>query len=209
VSSLWRLQTVPTQSGDHEGTESQGIIKDFKELSKIASTDQIFQIVNKVNMESIEELEKCVEGKFKLLAFISEDTGRVMEQGDVKAMERQARALERNVEKIHEIKLQLQEVKIEGGCEPTEVREWTKALEDKLSKYENDLKTIKREVAGIENQEKEAIEEDQRKRLFDKEIKLQEAKLQRQFEMEERVSRRVSSPHPIQEILAEQSCLNL
>lgn len=137
-------------------------------------------------MASVEELNKFIEGKLKLLAFISEDTRRVIEQGDVKAMERQAGSLDKTIDKLHECKLQLQEIKIEGDEDPAEVQKWKEELEAKISKYENDVKSIKGEVSGIERKEKEAIEEEKCKRLFDEELRLQEAKLQRQFEMEDK-----------------------
>ena len=130
-------------------------------------------------MANTEGLEKVINGKLKLLAFMSEDTGRILDQKDVKAMGRQADALEKTLDKIHESKLQLQAIKIEGDADPLEVRKWTEELEAKLSKYEDEAKTLKEKVT-------DSIEEEKQKRLFDQEIKLQEAKLQRQFELEQK-----------------------
>ena len=41
----------------------------------------------KETMASVKELNKFIKGKLKLLAFISEDTSRVIEQGDVNSSE--------------------------------------------------------------------------------------------------------------------------
>ena len=135
-------------------------------------------------MSTAKDLEKVINGKFKLLAFMSEDTGHIMVKKDIKVMGRQADALEKTIDKIHELKLQLQAVKIENDGDPTEVRKWTEELEVKLSKHEDEVKALKKEVTGIITKEEEIIEEEKRKRLFDQEIKLQEAKLKHQFELE-------------------------
>ena len=80
-------------------------------------------------MSTAKDLEKVINGKFKLLAFMSEDTGHIMDQKDIKVMGRQGDALEKAIDKIHELKLQLQAVKIENDSDPTEVRKWTEELE--------------------------------------------------------------------------------
>ena len=102
-----------------------------------------------------QELEKAIEGKLRLLAFKSEETSKALEKGDIRCLKRLAKALIDNIEQVHEIKLQIEEVKIQAQ-EPAEVRTWSQSIDLKLQKYEKELTIINQGIAAMEDKENES-----------------------------------------------------
>ena len=54
-------------------------------------------------------VEKKIEGKLRLLKFNNEQTTKIVESADLKAIERHVSVLESIIEKVHELKLEVQE----------------------------------------------------------------------------------------------------
>jgi DNA-binding protein len=69
-------------------------------------------------------VEKKIEGKLRLLKFNNEQTTKIVESADLKAIERHVSVLESIIEKVHELKLEVQEIKFESGEEIGKVRLW-------------------------------------------------------------------------------------
>ena len=65
-------------------------------------------------MAGLKTIEKKIEDKLRFLKLNSEETSKIIESGDLKAIERQASVLESIIDKLHEFKLQVQEIKIDG-----------------------------------------------------------------------------------------------
>ena len=57
-------------------------------------------------MSEVKTLEEKIEGKLKMLKFTAEDTEKILETEDVKAIERHGGALESIIDKTHQLKLQ-------------------------------------------------------------------------------------------------------
>ena len=73
-------------------------------------------------MSEIKALQETIEGKLKMLKFTVQDTEKILETEDVKTIERHGSALESINDKTHQLKLQVQELRIENNEDLTEIR---------------------------------------------------------------------------------------
>ena len=71
------------------------------------------------------------------------DTGKILETEDVKAIERHGSALESIIDKMYQLKSQVQELRIENYEDPAEIRSWSENLEALIGKFEETLKQVK------------------------------------------------------------------
>ena len=124
----------------------------------------------------IKTMQEKIQGKLKRLEFTAGDTAKVIETGDLKTIERHGSALEHVIDKTHQLKLEVQELRIESGNDPVEVRLWTETLESQISKFEGILKEVEYVAAGIRSIEEEKREEEKRKRNLEEKIQLEKAK---------------------------------
>ena len=102
-----------------------------------------------VNMTEVKTLQEKIEGKLKMLKFTAEDTEKILETEDVKAIERHGSALESIIDKTHQLKLQVQELRIENNEDLTAIRSWSENLETQIDKFEVSLKQVKCVAADI------------------------------------------------------------
>ena len=77
------------------------------------------------NMSELKTLQEKIEGKLKMLNFTVEDTAKILQAEDVKAIERHGSVLESVIDKTHQLKLQVQELRIENDDDPAEIRNWS------------------------------------------------------------------------------------
>ena len=130
-------------------------------------------------MSDIKTLEDKINAKLRMLDFTEADTSKILKTRDVKAIKRHGSALESIINKVHQHKLQVQELRLEKSDNPEEVRLWTRTLEDKVSKFEEALKKVKHVAAGIKSDEEERCRDENRKQMLDKQIELERAKLEK------------------------------
>ena len=130
-------------------------------------------------MSELKTLQEKIEGKLKMLNFTVEDTAKILQAEDVKAIERHGSALESVIDKTHQLKLQVQELRIENDDDPAEIRNWSETLEAQIGKFEETLKEVKRVAAGIRLAEEEKREEEKRKRILMKKSSWKRPKLKR------------------------------
>ena len=138
-------------------------------------------------MSEVKTLEEKIEGKLKMLKFTAEDTEKILETEDVKAIERHGSALESIIDKTHQLKLQVQELRIENGEDLAEIRTWSENLEAQIDKIESSLKQVKCVAADIRSAEEEKHEEEKQKRIMDEEIELEKVKFQACAKLEKSV----------------------
>eukprot|EP00794_Sanderia_malayensis_P005879 gene5879-6568_t len=139
----------------------------------------------------MEENMKKLDGKVRMLAFLNEDIPRIQGKRDAAGIERQIQIMKKHLEETHDVIFKIQELKIESGDEPGEIREWSLQAEDNLSEYENGVETLKQTMGAIKNfkiqeerEEQEKLSEEKRKRQFAEELKLEEAKLKMKRDFE-------------------------
>ena len=61
-------------------------------------------------MSEIKGLEEKIDGKLRMLNFTTEDTMKILEARDAKTIERHGSAVESFIDKVHQLKLQVQEL---------------------------------------------------------------------------------------------------
>ena len=115
------------------------------------------------------------KGKLRLLKFNNEQTTKIVDSADLKAIERHVSVLESIIEKVHVLKLEVQEIKIESGEEIGKVRHWTETLETELCKFENITKDVKRVASEIKRNEGEKLDKEKRRRVLEDAIELEKA----------------------------------
>ena len=92
--------------------------------------------------------------------------------------------LESIIDKLHEFKLQVQEIKIESKVDPTEVRNWTQEFENKVAAFEEIEKQAKVAASSIKSEEEEKLQEIKRKRAIEEGIELEKAKYEVKMKFE-------------------------
>ena len=125
-------------------------------------------------MSEIKTLQEKIEGKLRMLKFTVEDTKKILETKDVKAIERHGSALESIIDKTHQLKLQAQELQIENNEDLAGIRSWS----------ENLVKQVKYVAANTRSAEEENRQEEKRKRIMNEEIELEKAKFQAHAKLE-------------------------
>ncbi|CAB4002739.1 Hypothetical predicted protein, partial [Paramuricea clavata] len=122
-------------------------------------------------MESIENLSKNIETKLRLIKFTQEQAEKSVETNNVLAMERQIKTLTMKVGEVHDIKVKIQELKIEKGENIEDIQTWNAALEDKLFAIEaqiadvdNSLKRIGQKAIEAEKLKEEEMAAQSRQR---------------------------------------------
>lgn len=138
-------------------------------------------------MSEVKTLEEKIEGKLKMLKFTAEDTEKILETEDVKAIERHGSALEFIIDETHQLKLQVQELRIENGEDLADIRTWSENLEAQIDKIESSLKQVKCVAVDIRSAEEEKCKEEKRKRIMDEEIELEKVKFQARAKLEKSV----------------------
>ena len=88
-----------------------------------------------INISEIKTLQEKIEGKLKMLNFMVEDTGKILETDDEKAIKRNGSALESIIDKMHQLKLQVQELQIKNNKD-FEIKSWSENLEANIDKFE-------------------------------------------------------------------------
>ena len=138
-------------------------------------------------MSEIKTLREKIEGKLKMLKFTVEDTEKILETEDVKAIERHGSPLESITDKTHQLKLQVQELRIENNNDLAEIRSWLESLEAQIDKFEGTVKQVRHVAADIRSAEEEKCEEEKRKWMLNEEIKLEKVKFQARAKLEKSV----------------------
>ena len=83
------------------------------------------------NQADMDEFEKQLKGKIRLLDFISKETNEILNTKEKDAVTRQIGVYEKKVTEIYELKLSIQELKLAEGQDPGEIRAWTNETQAK------------------------------------------------------------------------------
>ncbi|XP_028415015.1 uncharacterized protein LOC114538094 [Dendronephthya gigantea] len=154
-------------------------------------------------MESIESLSKNIETKLKLISFTQEQAEKSVGTNNVLAIRRQIKTLTTKVSEIHEIKVKIQELKLENGDNIEDIQTWNTDLENKLFTVEAQiadmdmsLKRINQKAVKAEKFKEEEMAAQSRQRKFEDELKLEKAKLEQRIKYEKRLEENRSASNP-------------
>ena len=82
--------------------------------------------------------EQKIEIKLKLLKLSNEQTQKIVEERNLKTIERHRKLLEGKIKECHELKAEVQEKKLENGDGVKGVRSWSvKVADSNLRRQEN------------------------------------------------------------------------
>ncbi|XP_028405771.1 uncharacterized protein LOC114528347 [Dendronephthya gigantea] len=136
-------------------------------------------------MSTVDELLKKVEGKLRMLKFMSDETPSVLGMNKQKQIERHVKVLESLIEEVHDLKVEVQRKRIEKGDDLTEVRTWSRDLEQTVLEFENVISEVKQQsekLCEIELQKakdkERGIEKEKRRKRYEEEMAFKEAKLE-------------------------------
>ena len=125
----WR-PPFPDKSGDPARTRLK---RNRKFITEITLTAWFYQ---KQQMAELEQAVKKIDAKLRMLKFTTEEVPRIREKKELKALERLQKDLEKQLDGVHEQKVQIQALKIEQGDDPNDVREWTLEIEGQVDVFE-------------------------------------------------------------------------
>ena len=144
-------------------------------------------------MTKLEQALKRIDSKLRLLKFTRDNVPRIQEKNELKAAERLQKGLEQQIDSVHEQMVEIEALKIENGEQPDDVRKWSVQVEKQVAEYEQVSEGVKRMVkcprdeALLEAKWEEKVEEEKRKRRFEEELKLEEARMEIKREFEKKL----------------------
>ena len=104
-------------------------------------------------MATYEDKIKAVGTKVAMLEFKDKETGSAITKGPLLQLERQRKILEKKLAEVHNLKLEIQEAKLECGEEAEEVKAWSKEIEAKLVKFEQSVNNVEKITKEIKRKE--------------------------------------------------------
>ena len=132
-------------------------------------------------------LIKKIEGKTNFLEFLREETEEILVKNEQKVIVRQMRIYDSKLDEIQDLKTTIQEVKLEEGEDPDEVRKWRADMETKIRKFEPFIERLNSALGYFkqkEQQEKEEELKQAKQRQFEIEIELEKLKFKQRLELE-------------------------
>lgn len=112
-------------------------------------------------MATYEDKIKAVGTKLAMLEFTDKETESVIAKGHLLLLERQPKILEKRLEEVHNLKVEIQDAKLERGEKAEDVKAWSEDIEAKLVKFEqlvNSVEKITKEIKRKEMEEEKQAE---------------------------------------------------
>ena len=137
-----------------------------------------------------ESLEKKIQGKTRLLEFISEETKAILARRDKESVERQLGIYEKRITEIHDLKCDVQELKLEDEADPTEVRSWSNKISEKIAEFEPiiaELKEVLTEIKQNFRSEEEKVMLLAKQKLLEQEAEFEQAKFEERIKQERKL----------------------
>ena len=102
---------------------------------------------------------KSIKTKLALLQFTDEETANKIEKPQLSSLERQRKIVEKNIDEVHNLKVEIQEAKLQRGEKTDDIKEWTGEINAALSKFEysiSEMEKIAKEIKRKKLEEKQA-----------------------------------------------------
>ena len=149
----------------------------------------------------MEEFQKKIEVKFKLLAYATKDLDQLQTRGNERELVRKKKVLEDALDAIQELKYACVEGQLEGEVEDDIIENWTAEVDKRSSVFETFLERVNRSMETIKEEshattlEKDRIIEAERsKQKFIEEEKLEQMRLEMRKTYEEKTEATKASP---------------
>lgn len=135
-------------------------------------------------MTELEQGLEKINSKLRQLKFTRDDILRIQEKNELKVAERLQKALEQQIDSLHEQMVEIQALKIEKGDQPDDVRKWSLEMEKQVAEYKQIKEDVRRTVKSLREKalleakwEEEKVEAEKCKRRVEEELKLDEARM--------------------------------
>ncbi|XP_028408199.1 uncharacterized protein LOC114530777 [Dendronephthya gigantea] len=139
----------------------------------------------------MEELVKRIDTKRKVILSTSDTIKRAIENRNVASIERQRNTMRKAADEIYELKVQVQEIRIQKDDNEDEIQSWTKNIEQELESWDNEIAGIlettqewKREDNKKAKSREQEIAAKERHDLFKEQLEYDKAKLEQQTQHE-------------------------
>ena len=125
------------------------------------------------------ELVKKINSKLGFLLYLKEETEEIMGRKDPKEIERQLKVYETKLDEFQDLKVQIQETKLEEGEDPADVRKWRIDIEDNLKDCLALVSGMRDTLEGLRNEKK--------KKQHESELELEKARFLQRLEHESKL----------------------
>lgn len=136
---------------------------------------------------------KSIETKLALLQFTDEETANIIEKAQLSSLERQRKIVEKKVDEVHNLKVDIQEAKLQRGEKKDDIKEWTGEIDAALSKFEHSIsemekiaKEIKRKQLEEEKHAELSFTAQMKEKQFEKELQFEEEKYEKRLHLEKK-----------------------
>jgi succinate dehydrogenase/fumarate reductase flavoprotein subunit len=90
----------------------------------------------------MDELVKRIEAKRKVVQSTREAMKRAIENQNTASIQRQKNIIKKTVGEIYELKVEVQEIRIQKGDDEEEIQTWTNDMELELEAWDNELENV-------------------------------------------------------------------
>ena len=167
---------------------------DLQIRDRVAPTDGSFKLrvyETRENMTNnraeIGNLEKKIQGKTLLLSFIGEETNKILKRREYEAVSRQLGIYKKRVNEIQDVKLSIQELKLDEGEDPSEVHAWSNKISSEMNNFEPIIAEMK---TAMEEIKRETIRTEEnsvlvaKQKLFQQEREFKQARSEEKMKQE-------------------------
>ena len=136
-----------------------------------------------LTMTDLTNATKTIDGKLRFLEFISEETDEIIQKNERKSVERQIKIYEAKFDEIEDLKLHIQELRLQAEEDPSEVKKWRLTINEKQKMLEPSYQRLQKVMQTFQDEEAN-IKEQERKQECEKEMAMEKMKLQQRLRME-------------------------
>ena len=106
-------------------------------------------------MATYEDKIKAMGTKLAMLEFTDKETESVIAKGHLLSLERQRKILEKRLKEVHNLKVEIQDAKLERGEKAEDIKAWSEDTETKLVKFEQSVNNVEKITKEIKRKEME------------------------------------------------------
>ena len=139
----------------------------------------------------MEELLKAIDTKRELLRVTRENIGKALDKKNATSVERQKKTIEKTVQEIYEIKVKIQELKIQSGEDIEETTQWASKIDQELEICDEEVPTVNNKITEWKRDENEKAKQAEeqiagklREELFREQLQFDKAKHEQKVEHE-------------------------
>jgi len=138
----------------------------------------------------MEALTTELDVQSKLLKFTQGKTKGIVEKGNSERIERQRDALRAIVKKTENVKMQIEQAKLESGVQVDELAEWSAGVEEQQATADKEITHLSEKLAQVNfktSLQVKKSQEEPTERARDKQLQFEHAQLEQKLEFEKKM----------------------